>query len=161
MSENSEVVALLRQIGAASPAGFAIALHVGFTAPKYLFQAYPRDWIARYSELGLVLKDPTVHWGFANTGSCRWSDLEGNDPAGVMAMAREHGLHYGVTLALLEDGSRSVASFARSDREFDTGEIAAISGLFDQLHAETRQTDRLTAEDHAQLRRMSILLTHN
>ncbi|WP_343078855.1 autoinducer binding domain-containing protein [Ostreiculturibacter nitratireducens] len=161
MDQSETVVGLLRELGAQSPAGFAIALHISYAAPKYLFQAYPQEWIEYYSANGLVLKDPTVRWGFANVGHVRWSELESVDPDGVMAMAREQGLKYGVTLALDESGSRSVASFARSDREFSETEIERLSGLLGALHTETALIEGLSPDAHETLRRMSILLTHS
>lgn len=160
MDQNESIVGALRDLGAESPAGFAIALHISYVSPKYLFQAYPGEWIERYSAEGLVLKDPTVRWGFENTGSVRWSALEGDDPAGVIAMAREHGLGFGVTLALDEGGSRSVASFARNDREFLDPEVARISALLDRLHRDTALVEGLSPSVHEALRRMSIILTH-
>lgn len=160
MTTQAETAHILEAIRTAAPAGFAIALHIQFTAPRYLFQAYPRDWMETYSREGLVLQDPTVRWGFAHTGTVRWSDLAADDPAGVMARAAAHGLAYGFTVAIDSEGSRSVASFARSDREFTDAEIAEVARLLGALHAETLAAETLSPADHEALKRMSVLLTH-
>jgi LuxR family transcriptional regulator len=161
MTTETETAHLLAAIRQAAPAGFAIALHIRFTAPRYLFQAYPREWIELYSREGLVLQDPTVRWGFAHTGTVRWSALAGDDPRGVLARAAGHGLRYGFTAATDAGGSRSVASFARGDREFDDGEIAAIAALLAELHDRTLTAETLSPADHEALKRMSVLLTHS
>jgi len=128
---------LLEQLNESCPSGYAAAMHIKFTAPRYLFQAYRQDWIDYYSRHALVLHDPTVHWGFENTGSVRWSELVALDSAGVMAKAAEYGLAYGFTAALDRHGSRSVASFARADREYNDAEIREITAIFGILHDET------------------------
>ena len=79
---------VLERLDSACPSGFAIALHIKFSSPRYLFQAYPAEWIAYYTANGLVMRDPTVHWGFENTGHIRWSALEVADRS-VMLKAAE------------------------------------------------------------------------
>jgi len=160
MSQNLTVGPLLEQIAARCPAGFAIALHIHFTSPKYLFQSYDHDWIEVYSREGLVMRDPTVRWGFEHTGTIRWSVLARDDDAGVLALAAGHGLKFGFTAALLRDGTRSIASFARADREFTDAEIKAIAERFETLHAATQTAEALSPAEHAALKRMSVLLTH-
>ena len=71
---------LLKRLRSRSPAGFAIALHIEFTTPRYLLQSYAKDWLDLYSSRSMVMQDPTVHWAFANTGSIRWSALNSLDP---------------------------------------------------------------------------------
>lgn len=151
---------LLKRLRARSPAGFAIALHVQFTTPRYLFQAYDKAWLDFYSSHGLVMQDPTVRWSFANTGATRWSALAGDDSAGVLAKAAEHGLRYGVTIALNDGGSLSMASFARGDREMSEIDIAGLSADLRALHLRTLGTEMLSPDIHETLRRMSIYLTH-
>lgn len=160
MTESAAIGNLLESIGEASPAGFAIALHIQFTSPRYLFQGYRREWIEHYSRNGLVLSDPTVRWGFENLGMIRWSDLAKDDAAGVLESAAAYGLSHGFTAAIERSGSRSVASFARGDREFDDAEMAGIEGLLAQLHDSTLGAKTLSPGDHAVLRRISVFLTH-
>ncbi|MCR8725271.1 autoinducer binding domain-containing protein [Frigidibacter sp. ROC022] len=154
----AELIGLLHQ---ESPAGFAIALHIRFSAPTFLFQSYPVAWSEEYTNKGLLMKDPTVAWGLTQTGAVRWSDLAEKDTAGVFEGARAHGLNYGVTIAISSGGLRSVASFVRSDREFTDEEIAAIRPLLAELHALTEGTDALSDEDREALTEMSIRMTHS
>jgi LuxR family transcriptional regulator len=150
----------VRQIGESSPKGFAIALHINFASPKYLLQSYPKEWMDHYSREGLVMQDPTVRWGFSHSGAKRWSDLVDDDPAGVIAAANGYGLAYGVTVAMEPETSRTVASFARDDREFDDVEIATLSKALASLHEATREIEALSPEVHASMKQMSIILTH-
>lgn len=160
MDAQGRISAALGRLHAASPAGFAIALHVRFTAPRYLLQSYAKDWLDTYTRLGLVLHDPVVRWGFENTGSIRWSALAGSDEQGVLARAADHGLAYGVVMAHLRDGSRSMAGFARPDRELSDAEIAVITADFIELHDSTHGAEALSPRVHETLRRMSVFLTH-
>lgn len=154
----AELIGLLHQ---ESPAGFAIALHVRFSSPTFLFQSYPAAWSEEYTSKGLLMQDPTVAWGLTQTGAVRWSALADQDTAGVFEGARAHGLNYGVTMALTTGDLRSVASFVRSDREFTDAEIARIQPLLAELHAQTEGTEALSNEDRAALTAMSIRLTHS
>ena len=61
MTEKDKLVQiLLAELKEIAPAGFAIALHVGFNSPKFLFQTYPSKWLKEYSENGLVMNDPNT-----------------------------------------------------------------------------------------------------
>ena len=64
MTQRASIAALLHDLDQRSPAGFAIALHIRFTTPTYLFQTYPKRWLDHYSSAGLVVHDPVVRWGF-------------------------------------------------------------------------------------------------
>lgn len=156
----TEVGHVLERIGKQSPSGFAIALHVKFTSPKYLFQSYSPEWMDTYSRKGFVLCDPTVGWGFENTGTIRWSSLSDQDTEGVLSLAAEHGLNYGFTTSLLIDDSRSISSFARPDQEFSDEEIDQITQDVELLHKETLGVESLSPEDHAALKRMSVMLVN-
>ena len=78
MNRKESIAALLHELDQRSPSGFAIALHVVFTRPTYLFQTYAKPWMDHYSEAGLVMHDPVVRWGLQNVGRLRWSDLDGD-----------------------------------------------------------------------------------
>ena len=144
--------------GSRTMAGFAIALHVRFTAPKYLFQSYEKEWLDTYSREGLVLHDPVVSWGFQNEGTIRWSDLE--DPAGIIPRSRKYGMSYGAVIALVRDGSRSMGGFARADREMTDEEIGALQTHLVTLHDLTARVEALSPVVHNTLKQMSIYLTH-
>ncbi|MFG5380314.1 MULTISPECIES: autoinducer binding domain-containing protein [unclassified Yoonia] len=129
-----------------------------------MFQTYSKEWLDFYSQRGLLMLDPTLAWGFENTGAVRWDALKDNDPAGVMKLADEHGIKHGITCAQetegAKDGIRSIGSFAREDRDFTDQEVATISARFDMLHAATDGQAQLSPETVQQLKNMSIMVTH-
>ena len=77
--QRASIAALLHEIDRLSPAGFAVAMHIRFTRPTYLFQTYAKRWMDHYSAKGMVVHDPLVHWGLQNVGRIRWSELEAID----------------------------------------------------------------------------------
>lgn len=156
----AEIGALLRDLDHRSPAGCAIGLHIRFTTPRYMFQSYPKRWMDHYSAAGLLVNDPTVRWGMSNVGWVRWTELEKIDDHGVLDLAKDYGIMNGVTIALVLESSRSIASFARSDRDFETAEIAEIEPILVDLHRATASLDPLAAEDRLALKELSIRLTH-
>ena len=155
MSDITPMIARLGQAADLAPQGYALAFHIRFTAPTFLLQAYPKAWTTYYSLHALVMADPTVAWGFANEGSCRWSDLT-DDPARVMVRAADHGLKYGIVCAVDTDGSRSFGSFAREDREFTDAEIDSLMGVLTDLHHATRTVESLSPASIDILREMSV-----
>lgn len=160
MTQRASIAALLQELDRRSPAGFAIALHIRFTTSTYLFQTYPKRWMDQYSAAGFVVHDPTVHWGFNNVGHIRWSELEAIDEKGVLERAKDFGIMNGVAVAVVVAGSRSIASFARADREYDEPEMAELERDLVRLHRATAGLDRLSASDQRALTEMSIKLTH-
>lgn len=155
----SEIVHTLEQMKGMAPTGYAMALHVRFTTPTFLFQTYPKEWIDTYSQRGYVMSDPTVAWAFGNTGVIRWADLAESDSAGILREAAARGMTHGFTLATDAGGSQSLGSFTRG-ADFSDEEIAGIRALFDRLHAVTAGLRVLAPETHAALRQMSITYTH-
>lgn len=126
-----------REFEPLAPAGHYVALRVGFAFPTAEYNALPPAWVAEYTRAGLMLFDPVVRWVYGNVGSVRWSEIGGNDPRGVFAMAAAHGLNYGVAIACDDassHGQRSFGSFARSDREFTDEEIARLAAMLQRLH---------------------------
>lgn len=160
LTRRASVAALLHDLDQRSPAGCAIGLHIRFTTPRYMFQSYPKRWMDEYSGSGLLVQDPTVHWGMSNVGWVRWGDLEAIDSHGVLKRARDYGIMNGVTIALFIDGSRSIASFARSDRDYETLEIANLGLVFSDLHRATASLEALTDDDQLALKDLSVRLTH-
>lgn len=160
MDQHLSISPVLAKLDDLCPAGYAIALHIKFTTPTFLFQTYAQDWMDYYSQNGLVLHDPTVRWGFDNTGTRLWKDLEAEDEHGVLKKARKHGLKHGFVAAHVGHGTRSVASFARSDRDFEEAEISNICEMFIMLHDETVDTEQLSAKEREALKQLSITLTH-
>lgn len=160
MNNRASIAALLHDMDRRSPAGFAIALHITFSAPRYMFQTYAQRWLERYNAGGLLLRDPVVQWGMQNLGRIRWSDLEGLDREHVFDEARNFGLMNGAAISVFGEGARSIGGFARADREYEDAELAALEDLLTTLHAETATLHALSESDRAALTELSIRLTH-
>ncbi len=162
MGSQSQIIAVIERIHNDYPAGFAAALHIRLSTPRYMFQGYPRPWAETYAREGMVVNDPTALWGFQNTGVARWSALGIADPQAVMARAAsEAGLRYGFTVALVKDGTRSIASFARADREPSDAEMAEGLARVETMHCASRDLQALSPEDHARLRAIAVRLTQS
>lgn len=134
----------LHQLSLMAPAGYFVGLHIRFTAPLFTYQTYDQAWIDHYTENGYVLRDPMTAWGFSTTGSIRWGDPALPDPFKLFDEAAGYGLHYGCTIACGPIKSRTIASFARADREFEDREIAAIETIVLRLHDMTEPPEELT-----------------
>ena len=159
-----EISKVLGELHGLAPAGYAIGLQIAYTTPKFMFQTYSKDWLNFYSQHGLLMSDPTLAWGFENTGVTRWDAFRDQDPAGVLVKAAEYGIKFGITCAKEStnnrDGIRSVGSFARGDRDFTDDEVAQILEGFDELHIATEDQAQLSIETVQQLKKMSIMVTH-
>lgn len=160
MRRNENIAELLHKLDQLSPAGFAIALHVRFTRPTYLFQTYAKPWMDHYSQAGLVMHDPVVRWGLQNVGRLRWSDLTEIDDAGVFQQARDHGLMNGAGVSVMESESRTIGAFARADREYTDEEIDVLGDGLELLHRTTLGIERISPRDRRALTELSIRLTH-
>jgi len=160
MENENEILKSLSRLDSLCASGYAIALHIRFTTPRFLFQTYSKEWMEMYSEKGFVLKDPTVLWGFSNTGAVKWSDLQEIDESGILPLAKEFGLNFGFTFAVDVNASRSIASFARDDREFDDTEIQEISEVIQRMHMLTSNIDGFSTNEVQQLKEMSVEFTH-
>ena len=134
----------LHQLSLMAPSGYFVGLHIRFTAPLFTFQTYDQAWIDSYTDRGYVLRDPMVAWGFSTTGWIRWSDPTLPDPFGLFVEAAKFGLRYGATISCGLIKSRTIASFARQDREFEDREIAAITAIVHRLHDMTDPPEELT-----------------
>ena len=134
----------LHKLSVLAPAGYFVALHIRFTSPLFTFQTYNQAWLDHYTEMGFVLRDPTVAWGFSCTGPIRWGDPALLDPFGLFCEARKFGLNYGVTISCGPIKSRTIASFARSDREFTDAEIAELQQIILRIHDMTEPPEELT-----------------
>lgn len=144
MSVRTRIDVELQNLARLATAGYFIGLHIRFTSPLFTFQTYDQRWIDHYTENGYVLRDPMTAWGFSRTGWIRWSDPALLDPFGLFKDAARYGLHYGVTVACGPIKSRTIASFARSDREFRDEEIAKIERTVLRLHDLSEPPEALT-----------------
>jgi LuxR family transcriptional regulator len=134
----------LHKLGLMSPAGYFIGLHIRFAAPLISFQTYSQAWLDHYTKNAYALRDPTIAWGFSKAGASRWSEFTIPDTFGILSEAREFGLIYGVTVAHGPISSRTIASFSRSDREFNDSEIARLTEIVKRLHEITEPPEGLT-----------------
>jgi len=135
------------QVGELAPAGYYIALQIGFAFPMEEVNAYPDDWIKHYTSQRFMLFDPIVRWAYSNTGTCRWSALDVEDPKQIIAQAKTFGMRYGVLVSVLDSGAnaqRSFASFARGDREYTDLEVKLLHAYMKRRHSETAPPTNLT-----------------
>lgn len=160
MADIEKIKSLLESVENMSASGFAVAFHVRLTSPDFLFQTYPEDWNAIYSEKGYVMVDPIVRWGFTELGSIRWSDLKDQDEHNILDQSLAYGMAYGAAVSLEADGTRSFAGCARPDREYTDAEIQELSGYIHELHSQTTSKTGMSDELRAELLALSIKMTH-
>lgn len=160
MANIGRVKSLLEQVENLSSSGFAIAFHIRLTSPDFLFQTYPKDWIDIYSEKGYVMVDPIVRWGFTQTGAIRWSGLGDLDDQNILKQSLAYGMAYGVAIATETEGSRSVAGFARKDREYTDDEINVLTQHVQDLHEQTASRTGMDETLRNELHDLSVNMTH-
>jgi LuxR family transcriptional regulator len=152
-SKTDAVAKLLFQLSTICDTGFALAVHIRYTRPSLLYRTYNQEWIDHYSEGGLMLTDPVVHWGLTNTGCMKWSGLADQDQDGVIAAAVAHGLLNGWTYAVGPPNSRTLAGLTKSGADFTAAEQDMLIAVVDEIHAlsdgietfSTRTLDELRA----------------
>lgn len=125
-----------------------------------MFLTYPPEWRETYSQMGYVMKDPTVQWGMTHSGHVSWSELSKDERSGIFAHSARFGMPFGVTIATDEGGSRSLASFARADRDYDAAETMALFDTFLELHRQSTCLEQLSPATNDALRRLSVTMTH-
>ena len=138
------------EIAQIAPAGYYIALRIGFAFPMEEVNAFPQAWIAHYTSQRYMLFDPIVRWAYANTGTIRWSELAEHDPKNIIQQAANFGMRFGVSVAVLdhnEGAERSFASFARSDRDFSDLEVKVLQAYVARRHKEMAKPTNLTAAE--------------
>ncbi|MCU0802922.1 MAG: LuxR family transcriptional regulator [Rhodobacteraceae bacterium] len=133
-----------------APAGFYLALRVGFTFPEDELNRLPDQWVDYYTRHGLVVHDPLMKWVYGQQGAARWSDIDMPDPHSVRLAAKAHGLDYGAVASATtanERGKRSYGLFFRSDRDFDESDLINLRILLDTLHSGSKLERNLTANE--------------
>lgn len=123
-----------------APAGFYVALRVGYSFPQEELNRLDPGWVTLYTRLGLVMRDPAMRWVYTNNGAIRWSEFDLPDPVGVVALARRAGLTWGATVAFCRKqdvGRRSYAMLFRGDRDFEEEELGKAYVVLRNLHADT------------------------
>lgn len=152
MSLRSGIELHTRQLSTLAPGGYFFALHIRFAMPLLNMQTYPKEWIERYTEEVYALRDPIIAWGFSTVGTARWSEIDIPDPFDILGQAKEYGMTHGVAVACGPMKSRTIASAARDDREFEDDEIAEIASIIRMLHKITEPPRSLTAAQVEALR---------
>lgn len=135
------------QIGQLAPAGYYVALRVGFSFPEEELNALPELWVEFYTTHGLVVQDPAMRWVYSNSGSTRFSEMAIADPHQVRGHGAVFGLGYGAAVALVstkDKGRRSFGLFYRDDREYRDAELDALSRIMQQLHIGPEEEKGLT-----------------
>lgn len=130
------------QIGMLAPAGFYVALRVGFSFPTEELNQLPDLWVEHYTKHGLVVYDPMMKWVYASTGIARISEIESPDPLGVVSTAAIFGLAHGAVASAhlpTDHGRRSFGFFFRADREYLAPELDLLSSMLSMLHSDQAQ----------------------
>lgn len=133
-----------------APAGFYLAVRVGFAFPLVEHNHLPESWVREYTVSGLIVHDPAVAWVYRNAGAARWSELGIEDRLGVLELAKAHGLNFGAAVSCRDtggSGQRSFGLFCRADREFDRAELAGLQALVRQAHAAHERPRNLTTAE--------------
>ena len=151
---DAQIAQYLHRLSGFCDHGFALAIHIRYTRPTLLYQTYAQDWADYYSEKGLMLSDPVVHWGLSNTGWVDWSTLVDRDPEGVIAAAVAHGLHNGWTYAVGPTSSRTIAGLPRTGKPFSASERAELAQIVDQIHDLTDGFEQMPADLQDRLRNL-------
>ena len=138
------------QIEQISPAGFYVALRVGFSFPEEELNELPENWVEFYTTHGLVVHDPAMKWVYGNIGVVRFSDIVLPDPHQVRARAAVFGLSHGAAISVMtasDRGRRSYGLFFRDDRDFDQEDLALLQTIVKQLHSGADDEPSLTAAE--------------
>ncbi len=154
-SERAEAMRAGNEFATLAPAGYYIALRIGFAFPLAEHNALPTPWVDLYTRRAFMLDDPVMRWLYGHSGALRWSEITLPDPRGVLAAAATFGMRYGVAIAFDDPGPkglRSFGSFARSDREYTDEEIAQLAERLEWLHVAMAPPTNLTAAELEALR---------
>lgn len=138
------------QIDQISPAGFYVAIRVGFSFPEEELNQLPENWVEFYTTHGLVVHDPAMKWVYSNTGGMRFSDMELPDPHQVRERAAVFGLSHGAAVSIktaADRGRRSYGLFFRSDRDFEAKDLAALQQIVARLHEGVESESTLTTAE--------------
>jgi len=133
-----------------APAGFYLAVRVGFAFPMVEHNRLPEAWVREYTISGLIVHDPAVVWAYKNCGIARWSMLGEEDTQGVLELAKVHGLLFGAVASCTDEGSaaqRTFGFFCRSDRDFDDAELDRLRAMLVQTHRNHARPRTLTAAE--------------
>lgn len=124
------------EIARLSPKGFMCGFHLRFSRPVRHTMNYGSEWVSHYTRENYIAADPIAIWGISNTGTWRWSELEGKipDPLGVFAKAKPFGLIYGAAISHGPADSRTICGMSREDREYTDAELQRLTALVIEAH---------------------------
>jgi DNA-binding CsgD family transcriptional regulator len=146
------------QISLIAPAGFYVALRVGFSFPEEELNCLPETWVEFYTTQGLVVHDPAMKWVYGHIGAARFSEMSLPDPQQVRAHAAVFGLGHGLAISHMtkaDKGRRSYGLFFRDDREFEAGEVGVLQAMLEKLHLGRDEEPTLTAAEIEALKMQS------
>lgn len=133
-----------------APAGFYVAIRIGFAFPMVELNHLPVNWVREYTAGGLMVHDPAMLWAYKNTGVARWSDLVASDALGVLELAKNHGLEFGAVVSCTDrsdPSQRSFGLFSRSDREYSPDELSGLNDRVVQYHRMHARPSNLTSAE--------------
>ena len=142
--------AMREQINKISPAGFYVAIRVGFSFPEEELNELPDNWVEFYTTHGLVVHDPAMKWVYGNTGAMKMSDIALPDPHQVRERAAVFGLSHGAVISVMtpsDRGRRSYGFFFRADRDFESGDLQSLRDIVNKLHSGGDAELQLTAAE--------------
>ncbi|MEL6571412.1 MAG: autoinducer binding domain-containing protein [Pseudomonadota bacterium] len=160
MTGPTEIEQKLLTLNDFAPSGWALALHVHFTAATFILQTYDQKWRDYYTQNGLVMSDPIVKWGYENRGRLFWDELRSEDPGNVLQAAADHGLVHGVVTSVGTDSGFSIGGFARDDRPYTDDEAKDLEAATAEIHTLTDNLKELSPETAETLRKLAIEYTH-
>ncbi|HRO10824.1 LuxR C-terminal-related transcriptional regulator [Amaricoccus sp.] len=140
-----------------APAGFYVAIRVGFAFPMVEHNHLPAGWIREYGASGFIVHDPAMAWVYRNSGVTRCSTLGIEDAQGVLELAKNYGLNFGAVSSYLDScsgGQRTFGFFFRSDREYEEGELEILHASLINAHQAYARPTKLTA---AELETLSLV----
>lgn len=147
----------LDQCRALAPAGFYIAIRVGFAFPLVEHNHLPAAWVREYTISGLIVHDPVMSWAYRHCGIARWSAIRDSDSQGVLDLATAHALNFGAVTSCRDAdgaGERSFGFFCRSDREYSDEELGALSSILLNAHRVYAKPSNLT---NAELKTLGLV----
>lgn len=142
--------AMREQINKISPAGFYVAIRVGFSFPEEELNELPGNWVEFYTTHGLVVHDPAMKWVYGNTGAMKMSEIMLPDPHQVRERAAVFGLNHGAVVSVMtpsDRGRRSYGFFFRADRDFSPVDLQSLRDIVTKLHSGGESEVQLTAAE--------------
>ncbi|KEO54950.1 helix-turn-helix transcriptional regulator [Thioclava pacifica] len=123
-----------------APAGFYVAIRVGFYSPELEMNHFSPEWIDHYTRVGGALSDPLLQWARDNAGHAHWRDIALALKSQVLNDYARFGLGHSCVVSVLgsrENPKRSVGIFARRERDFNASELAEFEAILKNLHEDS------------------------